>query len=228
MRRIEEDAAFARFRYGKLKKVHRTRFECEIGSQTLHAGHHRAAEFLPLRTGMPPHDLETARWFAEHVQQHEALLRGYLRGLAAPADVDDIVQETYARVLRAHGRGPIESPRGLLFATARNVTRDLFRRRAVSRTVSTSQFDVSQVIDHSPGVADTATRNNEADLLRSAIGALPDRCREILLLRKFENLSHREIAQKLGIAEHTVEAQLTKALRRCEEFFARKGALPRA
>ena len=57
----------------------------------------------------------------------------------------------------------------------------------------------------------------------AAIAELPPRCREILVLRKFENLSHREIAQKLGLSVHTVEAQLTKALHRCEEFFARHG-----
>jgi RNA polymerase sigma factor (sigma-70 family) len=67
---------------------------------------------------------------------------------------------------------------------------------------------------------------SEADLLAAAIADLPPRCREILVLRKFENLSHREIGQRLGISEHTVEAQLTKAVRRCEVFFARRGALP--
>ncbi|MCX6954686.1 MAG: hypothetical protein NTV51_21230 [Verrucomicrobia bacterium] len=49
----------------------------------------------------------------------------------------------------------------------------------------------------------------------------------MLVLRKFENLSHREIARRLGIAEHTVEAQLTKALHRCEDFFARHGLPPK-
>ncbi len=63
----------------------------------------------------------------------------------------------------------------------------------------------------------------EADLLEAAIADLPPRCREILVLRKFEDLSLREIATRLGIAEHTVESQLTKALHRCEKFFARRG-----
>lgn len=175
---------------------------------------------------MPPEDPEQARWFAEHLRPHEPILRGYLRGLVNPADIDDLVQDTYARLLQARERGPIGSPRGLLFATARNAARDLFRRRATARTSSIAEIDCSRVFDDAPGVAEAVSRRQETDLLTEAIAALPPRCREVLVLRKFENLSHREIAQRLGIAEHTVEAQLTKALHHCEAFFARRGALP--
>jgi RNA polymerase sigma factor (sigma-70 family) len=174
---------------------------------------------------MPPS--EHTRWFAEHVQPHEGALRGYLHGRVMPSDVDDLVQETYARLLRARERGPIESPRGLLFATARNAARDLLRRRAVANTFPITEIEDSRVFADAPDAAETASRRQEEDLLADAIAALPPRCREILLLRKFENLSQREIAARLGIAEHTVEAQLTKAVRRCEEFFRRCGAMPR-
>ena len=175
---------------------------------------------------MPPQNVETARWFAEYVQPHERSLRGYLHGMVGPADIDDIVQETYRHLLRARERGAIESPRGLLFATARNVVRDLIRRRAVAQTFSVAEVDISRVFDNAPGVPEAATRNQETDLLAAAIRELPDRCREILILRKFEDLSHREIAHQLVISEHTVESQLTKALHRCQEFFIRNGALP--
>lgn len=167
-----------------------------------------------------------ARWFHDEILPHEAGLRGYLHGMAAPADIDDLVQETYARLLRARERGPVLSPRGLLFATARNAARDLFRRRSTENTSSMTELDGSRVCDEAPGVAEAVSRRQEAELLESAIAALPPRCREVLLLRKFENLSHREISCRLGIAEHTVEAQLSKALRRCERYFKRHGALP--
>ena len=166
---------------------------------------------------------DAAFWFAEQVQPHEPALRGYLHGLVGQGEIDDLVQETYARLLRARERGPIEHPRGLLFATARNAARDLFRRRAAASTIPIAEIEGSRVFDPAPAASEVASRRQETEILEAAITALPPRCREILLLRKFENLSHREIAEKLGIAEHTVEAQLTKALHRCEEFFARHG-----
>jgi RNA polymerase sigma factor (sigma-70 family) len=173
---------------------------------------------------MSPADL--SRWFATEVQPHEPALRGYLHALVAPHEIDDIVQDTYARLLRACERGVVFHPRGLLFATARNAVRDRFRHRAVAQTFAIAEMDELRVFDDAPDAAENASRQQEADLLAAAIADLPPRCREILVLRKFENLSHREIGQRLGISEHTVEAQLTKAVRRCEVFFARRGALP--
>ena len=160
-------------------------------------------------------------WFNTELAPHEPALRAYLRGLVNPSDVDDLVQETYARLLRARDRGDIASPRGLLFATARNVARDLFRRRTTANSIPITESVECRVFDDAPNAAETASRRQEADLLAEAIAELPSRCREILVLRKFENLSHREIAERLRISVHTVEGQLTKALHRCEEFFAR-------
>ena len=172
---------------------------------------------------MPPPDF--ARWFAEHLQPHESSLRAYLHARISPSDVDDIVQETYARVLRVWARGPVESPRGLLFATARNLARDTFRRHTIVRILPIAEIDDSRVFDDAPSAAETVSRRQEAAMLDTAIAALPPRCREILLLRTFECLSHREIARRLGIAEHTVEAQLTKGLHRCAEYFVKHGAV---
>lgn len=168
---------------------------------------------------------EIALWFGREVLPHEPALRAYLLGRLSPADVDDVVQDTYTRLLRAYERGGIQSPRGLLFATARNAVRDLHRRRAAARTIPIAQIDLSRVFDESAGVPETLSRRQETDLLCDAIDALPPRCREILLLRKFENLSHREIAARLGISENTVDAQLTKAMHRCADHFIRRGAI---
>ena len=53
----------------------------------------------------------------------------------------------------------------------------------------------------------------ELRMLEEAIAGLPEGCRNVLLLRKVELLSHREIAERLGIAVSTVEKQHVRALR---------------
>jgi RNA polymerase sigma factor (sigma-70 family) len=169
-----------------------------------------------------PESVQT-QWFNNEVAPHGPALRAYLHGIANPSDIDDLVQETYLRVLRTFERGPVRHPRGLLFATARNAALDLHRRRATANTIPITETVALRVFDHATSASDAACRRQEFDLLASAIAELPPRCREILVLRKFESLSHREIAEKLRISVHTVEAQLTKALHRCEEFFAKHG-----
>lgn len=176
---------------------------------------------------MPPSDSETARWFVQEVQPHESSLRGYLLSMGAVADVDDLVQETYLRLVRARARRSIRSTRGLLFAIARNAALDLFRRRAVAKTDAITEIDESCVLNEAPGVPEMVAGREDSDLLAAAIRALPERCRQVLVLRKFEQLSHKEIAERLGIAPHTVEVQIKKAIRRCEEFFEQNGGCVR-
>ncbi|MEZ4940433.1 MAG: RNA polymerase sigma-70 factor [Saprospiraceae bacterium] len=63
--------------------------------------------------------------------------------------------------------------------------------------------------------------NNEQDsleaALQEAIRQLPERCRLVFSLSRFEQLSHKEIAQQLGISVKTIENQITKAMKMLRE-----------
>lgn len=56
------------------------------------------------------------------------------------------------------------------------------------------------------------------ELIREAVLALPDKCKEVFELSRNENLTNQQIADKLNISVKTVEAQITKALKRIREF----------
>jgi RNA polymerase sigma-70 factor (ECF subfamily) len=163
-------------------------------------------------------------WFAEHVLPHEPALRNFLRAhYPSLTDVDDFVQETFLRVLRTHAAGAVESPRGLMFATARNLALDALRRRQVVGFEPMAENPESPVYMDVTDVAETVSKRQELELLTEAIQSLPDRCRQVVTLRAVYGLSQRDIAEKIGISENTVEKQLSKGIQRVAEFFARRG-----
>jgi RNA polymerase sigma-70 factor (ECF subfamily) len=59
----------------------------------------------------------------------------------------------------------------------------------------------SSVLQDSTDITESVSRSQEIELLADAIRALPTRCREVLLLRKIQGLSQKEIANRLGISE---------------------------
>lgn len=173
---------------------------------------------------MPPSDPETTRWFSEEVQPHESELRSYLRAkFSAHLDVDDLVQETYARLLEARRHAPLRSAKAYLFATARNAAFDLFRRRRIVAIDGMAEIEQLPVFEDRPGVAESVCHDQELQLLAEAIQSLPERCRRVVTLRKLHGLSHREIAQQLGIAENTVNAQIAIGVLRLRDYLRSHG-----
>lgn len=167
---------------------------------------------------------DQSRWFAEEVLPHEQPLRSYLRqSLPSLADVDDLVQDCFARIVRARSTGTVRSPRPLLFAIARNAVRDFIARKSRAELVPITETGEIAVLEVDGDVVESVCRKQELALLTEAIQALPERCREVVLLRKIKGLSQKEIAELLGIAEHTVEALAAKGTRRCAEYLRAHG-----
>lgn len=173
---------------------------------------------------VPPENPDSPGWFAAEVQPHAAELRAWLRGkFPALTDPDNMVQESLARVWQAHETGPVQSPKALLFTTARNLALDELRRRQVVTFDPVAEIADLPVYEDAPTAADQAAKNQELEILTKAIQSLPDRCRQVLTLRKIYGLPQKEIAARLGIAEHTVEAQVATGMRKCAVFLARFG-----
>lgn len=170
---------------------------------------------------MPPQDSAQTRWFTEHLQPHEAMLRAWLHSrFPKLADLDDIIQEAYSRVLAAHTRQEMRSPKAFFFATARNLACDYYRKAMATITDPLGGHDEFSVLDETVNITETVARNQEIELMTQAIQSLPERCRQVLTLRYVYGLPHSEIAGQLGISIRTVEAQITTGIKRCTQFIA--------
>jgi RNA polymerase sigma factor (sigma-70 family) len=166
-------------------------------------------------------ELDRETWFSGEVLPHEPVLRGYLgRFFQQPTDIDDVLQDTYARLigLADDERSRIRSPHAFLFATARNVALDRLRRQRVISLETMTELEQLDVIDESPSAYDELNARQELALLARALATLPERCRQVLTLRKVYGLSQKEIATRLAITENTVEKQVSNGMRMCTAY----------
>ncbi len=176
---------------------------------------------------MPPLDAEQSRWFAIEVQAHESALRSYLRSRFPDLrDFDDVIQETYQRVLREHAAGRLRHVRAFMFTAARNVALDLFRRRNHGPIAAIPHPMELDVVEERPDAGESLNQQQELEALADAVAALPDRCRQVIMLRYLKGCSYQEIADLLGISTETVKTHMAKGVQRCTEYFASHGLLP--
>jgi RNA polymerase sigma-70 factor (ECF subfamily) len=158
---------------------------------------------------------EHVRWFAREVLPHEADVRRWLlrriRGLP-DCHIDEIVQEAYAR-LWAVGAERILNPRGYFFVTARHVVGEVLRRSRVVSIETMADIEALNIVDQQVGPERRLSGREEVERMRRALDTLPPKCREAFELRKFEELSQRQIAERMQVSESTVEKHLVKALR---------------
>ncbi|MFA5265308.1 MAG: sigma-70 family RNA polymerase sigma factor [Opitutaceae bacterium] len=153
------------------------------------------------------------RDFAALYRRTVAPLRRYLaRLLGNTADAQDIAQDAYLRVYPKVNQDKIEQPEALLYVTARRLAINKLKRRSIS-PISRHELNLDTAASSAPSVEQQVMARQELLLLKEAIAQLPEGCRTVLLLRKVELLSHREIADRLGIAISTVEKQHARALR---------------
>jgi len=155
-----------------------------------------------------------ARWLADEVVPHEPALRSWLHTHApASMEVDDIVQEAYAVLAGLDDVARILNPRAYLFTVARSVMLQQLRRARIVPMVAVAEIERLGILNDE--ITPEANAVAGEDLRRTGvlIASLPRKCREAFVLRRVEGLPQREIAERMGISENTVEKHIGKALR---------------
>jgi RNA polymerase sigma-70 factor (ECF subfamily) len=159
-------------------------------------------------------DGDFSDWFTREILAHEAALTRYLaRNWLRSAEIPDMRHDVYVKVMEAAKVSRPRYPKAFLFATARNLMTDRIRHDRVIPIDLLMEADASNVLKDELSPERNVSGIQHLMRLTQAFETLPDRCREVVWLRKIEDVSQKQIAQRMGIAEATVEAHLLRGMK---------------
>lgn len=170
---------------------------------------------------MPVNKRPNNRIYEAFQSCRDGLVRSIMKMSVQQQDVDDILQETFIRVLRSEKQQEIKSPKGYLFAVSRN----LVLKKLVEQSKEIHS-EIDEAIQE-PDVENTV----ETDLYQKAkfqrfndvLNTLPEKHRRAILLRKLYCLTHKEIAKKMDISVSSVEKYIAKGLMQIKQSLHAQG-----
>lgn len=169
--------------------------------------------------------------FAVLVRRHQQPLYNFaLRQVRVPQVAEDVVQETFVRVVQNAADFKHEARfTTWVYTITRNLCIDQLRKRALRKHPSLDESRGEegdgptlgeQTADPRASVEREATGTELKERIARAVDTLPDEQREVFLMREISNLPFKEIAEITGVPENTVKSRMRYALERLQEALA--------
>lgn len=165
-----------------------------------------------------------ARWLAEHIVPHERAIRQWLARRAPDLEIDDIIQEMYARLASLETVEDIRNPRHYAAQAAVSIALNMTRHARVVPMIPLADFEELGLASLEPSPERALNSQEELRELEKSLQELPPLCRTAFLLRRVEDLSQKEVAEKLGISVKTVEKYMARSVRFLIQTYGRGGA----
>ncbi len=155
--------------------------------------------------------------------EHSTFLKRFLtRFFSDRHDIEDVAQEAYLRAYAAEQKKAIQQPKAFLFRIARNV--------ALTRLTQKSQQIIDYIEESSdpPFLEDMPSADAEVEaeeclgLYCEAVASLPEKGRQVYLLRKVHGLSHKAIAERMNLSVSSVEKYLVRGVLACKNYVRRR------
>ena len=164
---------------------------------------------------------EKQAFVADLERQHGQRLRRFLasRLRHGAADVEDLVQEVFLRLLRIDRHETIRSSESYLFMVAFHVLHQhLLRRAAAPEAVEITALINEMEAAPADDPARQAETHEQLQDLQGALRQLSPKAQAVLLLHRRDGYSLKEIAEQLGFSRANAAKYLSKALLHCRQY----------
>ncbi len=157
--------------------------------------------------------IELVEFVSLKILPHEAELRSWLTKIGVNnSDLDDVIQESYYRLMRNDLYANIKNPKAYFFTIAKNIFIENARRNKIIPFSALQLSEDTLFEDNKPNAETITADKEELKLVLNLISGLPKRCRMIFELRRVHGYSQNETAKKLSITENIVEKETAKGL----------------
>ena len=155
---------------------------------------------------------------AAFLENHAFLERFLARFFSNQQDIEDVAQEAYLRAYVAEQQKEIEQPKAYLFRIARNLALTQLTKKSKKITDYLEESGASVVIEYGAAADSEVEAQESLGLYCEAVAALPEKCRQVFLLRKVHGLAHKEIAKRMSLSVSSVEKYLHRGILECKAF----------
>ena len=137
----------------------------------------------------------------------------FRRRVREEADVEDLVQDVFARICARDSPEPIDHLGGYVLRTATSVLADRARRRTSHQADLHVAFDADRHGDEEIDPERVLSGKEDLHAATAALLSLPERTRTVVVLRRLEDYRYGDIARHLGISVSAVEKHMVRAIR---------------
>lgn len=155
---------------------------------------------------------------AAFLENYVFLKRFLARFFSDSRDIEDVAQETYLRAYVAEQQREIEQPKAFLFRIAKNLALTQLTKKSKKITDYLEESGASVVIECGAAADSEVEAEESLGLYCEAVAALPEKCRQVFLLRKVHGLAHKEIAKHMSLSVSSVEKYLLRGILECKAF----------
>jgi RNA polymerase sigma factor (sigma-70 family) len=151
----------------------------------------------------------------------DGLVRSIMKMNVEQQDVDEILQESFIRVLDSDAKQHIKSPKGYLFVVSRNLVLKKLTEQSKVIHIELADALIEDDIDNS--IERELYQKIKFERFSKVLSSLPEKYRRAILLRKLYCLSHREIAKKMDVSVSSVEKYIAAGLTQCKRSLCTQG-----
>lgn len=166
------------------------------------------------------------RWLCDEVLPHKHAYLALARRLTRNAEAaSDIVQDVYAEVLQGDTWKTARDPKAFVLRIVYCRAVNWVNRQKIVPIHPLPDYEGLSFADFGPDAFDRLSGREELEAVLEILADMPARCRQVIMMRRVEELPPREIARRLGIDMVTVRRHMARAISILAQRLARRGSV---